>query len=455
MQIDTPEIRAKVQSPYIVEFTRNLDDAANVQLLKDLFARERLELTFVGPGQGGSCTGYFGLQIELPVDLKTALSQELDRLLAYHRALSGRSYEAALDQYNRENPLEVSPVLPPARPAAQPPARLAVQSALANALFIGVMAVIAVVVYHLLTREGAIFAERLVETIWFPGPEIWVISLLVAGGWSWMFRIWPFLANYAACFLCLWGFQCLVAGLGVNPIAAAVVCCAGVTTLFAVASYLWTAVRQGSAPQKAPPPAPPVPVEPVSAAPADPLPAGEAAGPPEAPSGELSTAAAAEPLPLVPAPASAPAPTAPPPGDRPVRASAGCRQVFLIVLAVLLVLGVVAVLQAVLGSLILPPAAGGDLPGPVPSGCRLWSEIGSADAGQTVCVYGVVQTTYLGGSYTYLRFDEDPNAFRLVNVAGNDYSEVTGQCVLAEGIVEVYGQMPYIEITDRLEICRQ
>jgi hypothetical protein len=90
--------------------------------------------------------------------------------------------------------------------------------------------------------------------------------------------------------------------------------------------------------------------------------------------------------------------------------------------------------------------AGGD--------CQLWSEISAADIGNTTCAYGVVKTAYLGGGITYIRFSEEKNSFRLVNLNGKDFSDTIGQCVTARGTVKAYGQMPYIEVDDQVRLCK-
>ena len=48
-----------------------------------------------------------------PEIIRDTLKQEWNGLLAYHKSLSNRNYQAALNQYNRENPMEGTPVLTP------------------------------------------------------------------------------------------------------------------------------------------------------------------------------------------------------------------------------------------------------------------------------------------------------------------------------------------------------
>lgn len=113
VQVDTPQIRAKAKnSPFLTEHSRWLDEEEDCRLIEALISREKLEVCFVAPGNNGPCTGYFGLQVGLPQALKDILRQEWKDLLAYHKGVSNRNYQAALDQYNRENPIESPPVLP-------------------------------------------------------------------------------------------------------------------------------------------------------------------------------------------------------------------------------------------------------------------------------------------------------------------------------------------------------
>lgn len=96
----------------------------------------------------------------------------------------------------------------------------------------------------------------------------------------------------------------------------------------------------------------------------------------------------------------------------------------------------------------------GDHPIKPPAGCRLWSEIHASDAGRKVCAYGVVEATYLGGEITYIVFTtDDKSAFRLINLEGKDYSNLRGRCVIAEGEVKTFGEVSYIEVDGKLNLC--
>jgi hypothetical protein len=114
VEVDSPEIRDRTGgSNYLAEHSRWLDEEADRELAKALMERDDLEVCFVAPGDNGPCTGYFGLRIALPPEAKHAMAREWRDLLDYHGGISSRDYEASLDQYNQENPMEKSPILPP------------------------------------------------------------------------------------------------------------------------------------------------------------------------------------------------------------------------------------------------------------------------------------------------------------------------------------------------------
>jgi hypothetical protein len=112
VQVDTPEIRAKVNnSPFLAEHSRWLDENEDCKLIEALINRNKLEICFVASGNKGPCTGYYGMQVSVPEKLKDTLRREWNELLTYHNGVSNRNYQAALDQYNRENPMEGTPVI--------------------------------------------------------------------------------------------------------------------------------------------------------------------------------------------------------------------------------------------------------------------------------------------------------------------------------------------------------
>jgi hypothetical protein len=112
VQVDSSKVRAKAGYPYLAEHSRWLDEEADRRIVEALISRDKLEVCFVAPGANGPCTGFFGLQVDLPEIVRNVLKQEWADLLAYHKGLTNRNYQAALDQYNRENPMEGTPILP-------------------------------------------------------------------------------------------------------------------------------------------------------------------------------------------------------------------------------------------------------------------------------------------------------------------------------------------------------
>lgn len=108
---DSPEVRAKAGYPFLAEHARWLDEDDDRRVVGALIDRNRVEVCFVAPGQNGPCTGYFGLSAQMPEECHEALKKEWDDLLAYHKALPTHDFQGSLDQYNRENPMEGTPIL--------------------------------------------------------------------------------------------------------------------------------------------------------------------------------------------------------------------------------------------------------------------------------------------------------------------------------------------------------
>ena len=113
VQIDTPDVRAKIDDRYLSERPFDIESEDEIELLQGLITRDELEVCFVAPGESGPCTGQFGLRASFPEDVRKLLNKELEDLLAYDRALSGRHSQGAVDQYNCENPMDATPVLSP------------------------------------------------------------------------------------------------------------------------------------------------------------------------------------------------------------------------------------------------------------------------------------------------------------------------------------------------------
>lgn len=111
VSVDSPEIRAKAGHPFLAEHAGWLDEDDDRGVIAALIDRNRLEVCFVAPGQYGPCTGYFGLSVELPSECREVLKEEWRDLLTYHEGVPTRDFQGSLDQYNRENPIEDTPIL--------------------------------------------------------------------------------------------------------------------------------------------------------------------------------------------------------------------------------------------------------------------------------------------------------------------------------------------------------
>ena len=113
VQVDTPEVKSAIGDRYVVERPFDFDSADEMKMAEALISRDVLEVCFVAPGQSGPCTGYFGLEVAMPQAVRESLQKELADLVTYDKGLSGRHPKGAIDQYNRENPMDDTPVLSP------------------------------------------------------------------------------------------------------------------------------------------------------------------------------------------------------------------------------------------------------------------------------------------------------------------------------------------------------
>ena len=93
-------------------------------------------------------------------------------------------------------------------------------------------------------------------------------------------------------------------------------------------------------------------------------------------------------------------------------------------------------------------------PTPTQPVCHLWNEIVKSDVGRNLCVQGYVKKAYWGGDIFYMSFSDEPDAFRLIVLAGYYFDDVQGQCVMVDGVVKAYGDMPYIEVGENLWPCK-
>jgi len=91
-----------------------------------------------------------------------------------------------------------------------------------------------------------------------------------------------------------------------------------------------------------------------------------------------------------------------------------------------------------------------------PKLCSMWYEIDAKDKGKFVCAKGTVVNTYSSSGENpifYIRFSEKSTALRLVATSGYYYPEILGKCVMARGKVDVFENVPYINVTEELLKC--
>lgn len=113
VQVDSSAVRSKFGYPFLAEHARWLDETNDRRIIEALIAGEQIELCFVAPGEKGPCTPFFSLVGNVPTDCRAKLKQEWDELRRHHNSVEFRDFQSALQQYNQENPMEESPVLPP------------------------------------------------------------------------------------------------------------------------------------------------------------------------------------------------------------------------------------------------------------------------------------------------------------------------------------------------------
>lgn len=119
VQVDSPRVREVAGQPFLAEHVRWPNDETETEeevreVAEALVARQSLEVCFVAGGQlAGPFPGVFGLAAQLPSECLEVLRREWDDLLLFHREVEFPALRASLDQYNRENPMEASPILSP------------------------------------------------------------------------------------------------------------------------------------------------------------------------------------------------------------------------------------------------------------------------------------------------------------------------------------------------------
>ena len=74
--------------------------------------------------------------------------------------------------------------------------------------------------------------------------------------------------------------------------------------------------------------------------------------------------------------------------------------------------------------------------------------------GRRICVYGVVQSIYsTSETWTRIRFTSEPNNFFLFSSQYTFEDLGVGSCVMAQGRVELYDRIPFIDVGDELYYC--
>jgi len=95
-------------------------------------------------------------------------------------------------------------------------------------------------------------------------------------------------------------------------------------------------------------------------------------------------------------------------------------------------------------------------PNPPQDGCVLWTSVSIEDAGKTICVYGLVQDSYVADSKRYfLRFSDEKDSFRMVLMNGIKMESSAGECVYQTGEIKEFSGVLYMEFSTLPMICEQ
>jgi hypothetical protein len=86
--------------------------------------------------------------------------------------------------------------------------------------------------------------------------------------------------------------------------------------------------------------------------------------------------------------------------------------------------------------------------------CYQWNEITASMKGASVCVQGFVDSVYsTGETWTRIRFTPENNRFFLFSTLYTFDDLAPGSCVKAYGKVELYEDIPFINVGDKLYYC--
>lgn len=91
----------------------------------------------------------------------------------------------------------------------------------------------------------------------------------------------------------------------------------------------------------------------------------------------------------------------------------------------------------------------------IPQGCVPWDTVTLADSGQELCVYGEVQRWFSTGELPFVAvFSDQTGTFAIVDRFEDHEELVQGQCILAEGVVEVMSATrPFIDVAGAPLAC--
>jgi hypothetical protein len=87
--------------------------------------------------------------------------------------------------------------------------------------------------------------------------------------------------------------------------------------------------------------------------------------------------------------------------------------------------------------------------------CVEWDKVSLADARKTMCVYGVVKRWFAAGDLPFVAiFSEEPGTFAIIDRTGAHSDVRPGECIRAEGEIEVMsGTRPFIDMQGTVLPC--
>jgi len=111
--VDSPEVKARAGYPFITENTHWPENEDTKEIIPALLDRKDLDVCFVADTQSAPCQGQFGLRVTIPDDCRAALKSQWEALNRHHFGIpeSRRDRQAAMRQFEIENPMAENPVL--------------------------------------------------------------------------------------------------------------------------------------------------------------------------------------------------------------------------------------------------------------------------------------------------------------------------------------------------------